>query len=88
MNHKGYFTETTPDGKVVAEGETHLCVHCGLPFRANPGSGRKRGFCLNCMGPVCGAKECSEICKPWERQMENMERRARLRESVTRNFGV
>ncbi len=77
MNHKGYFIGTDESGKVIDEGESLKCVHCGLHFVVRPGSGRERGFCLNCMGPLCGAKECMDNCVPWERRMEEMERAAR-----------
>lgn len=59
------------DGKLVAE--THQCVHCGKHFTVQPGSGKMRGFCLKCMGPTCGAKEC-DICRPYEKQIEEIEK--------------
>lgn len=52
--------------------ETIQCVHCGAHINIVPGSGRERGFCLNCMGVVCGHKNCYE-CIPEEQMLLNME---------------
>lgn len=59
------------DGKVVVEVETAQCVHCGGHFPLRPGSGRVRGYCANCAGPVCGP-QCA-ACVPTEVLLENLE---------------
>lgn len=75
---KGYFIITGPAG-LCDEGETLQCVHCGMHWKVEPGSGRKRGFCLQCGGPTCGKKECEIKCLPFEKAMEQAEARARAR---------
>ena len=57
--------------KPLSTEATLQCVHCGRHFRLQPGSGRVRGFCSRCNGPVCGP-DCAE-CVPAEQQLENME---------------
>ena len=72
-------TKLRPAGTLTilgASGETTesdllQCVHCGGHFTLNPGSGKTRGFCMNCNGPVCG-KSC-EKCVPIEQWLENRE---------------
>jgi len=39
------------------------CVHCQHIWIVKRGSGRKRGWCLKCMGPTCGSQSCME-CVP------------------------
>lgn len=58
--------------KPVAEIPTIQCVHCGGHWVAQPGSGRIRGFCQNCMGPVCGPG-CAE-CIPTDLYLTNLEK--------------
>lgn len=50
---------------------TAQCVHCSGHFLIQPGSGRVRGFCQNCMGPVCGPG-CA-ACVHFEQLLENIE---------------
>lgn len=50
---------------------TAQCCHCGGMWEIRPGSGRIRGWCTKCQGPVCGPG-CAE-CVPHERQLDNME---------------
>jgi hypothetical protein len=59
--------------EVVAD--TLQCVHCGAHWISQAGSGIVRGFCRNCMGPVCGPK-CA-VCVPFERKLDLMERQGR-----------
>jgi hypothetical protein len=65
-------------GYTIDEGQTLSCVHCGQMWHVKPGSGHRRGWCFRCNGPTCGSRECQE-CRPWERQMEIIERREHLR---------
>lgn len=46
------------DGQVVAD--TVKCVHCGHNWIPIKGSGKERGWCLKCNGPVCGDHDCFE----------------------------
>ena len=58
------------DGREIAS--TLQCVHHGGHFVSVKGSGIRRGFCLRCMGPTCGAPEC-DVCVPLEKQLEIIE---------------
>lgn len=78
----GYFVATGPAGTEDA-GETISCVHCQMHWRVEPGSGRKRGFCLRCNGPTCGKEGCESRCVPFEKALEQAERREALLRKVT-----
>lgn len=61
------------DGVTVAD--TLQCVHCNGHWVPIRGSGIVRGFCTNCMGPVCGPR-CA-ACTPFERRLDQAEKRGR-----------
>lgn len=65
----GHTTETHEMGKVI-ECDTLQCVHCGMHWQHKPGSGKVRGYCTRCCGPICGPK-CQE-CYPQEEQYADM----------------
>lgn len=68
----GLLTITDPGAdKPVLEVKTLQCVHCLAHWVPEPGSGRVRGWCRNCMGPVCGPG-CAK-CVPAEQMLENIE---------------
>ena len=48
---------TVEGGKVT--GETHQCAHCQYVWVAKPGSGTRRGFCIDCNSLTCGRQECA-----------------------------
>lgn len=50
---------------------TLQCVHCGKHWVCQPHSGNVRGYCRNCMGPICGP-DCVD-CVPQEAMLEIME---------------
>ena len=80
----GYIQVTGPLG-VEEEGETVQCVHCEMHWKIVPGSGRKRGYCLNCDGLTCGKQACETKCVPAEKMIEEMEGRGRLDRAIKRN---
>lgn len=57
--------------KAILETGTVQCCHCGGHFVRQPGSGKVRGWCMNCSGHVCGPG-CA-ACVPAEQMLENME---------------
>ena len=61
---------TNHDGPTV-ESDLVQCVHCGGHFPIKIGSGKTRGFCTLCNGPVCGPS-CAN-CVPLEKWLENRE---------------
>lgn len=56
----------------ILEAATLQCCHCGMHWVPRPGSGRVRGFCFRCNGPICGAS-CVE-CVPALQMIENIEK--------------
>jgi len=52
---------------------TVKCVHCATHITMIKGSGRERGFCMNCHGVVCGKESCMRNCKPWQKKLEELE---------------
>lgn len=64
--------EDRETGAKILEIGTLQCVHCGGHWWPQPGSGRIRGFCSRCAGPICGP-DCAE-CIPTELLLENMEK--------------
>lgn len=59
---------------VVVDGhhahDTKQCVHCGRHCVIVPGSGTRRGFCLDCNGFLCGNEYCMRNCTPFEARVE------------------
>lgn len=53
------------------------CAHCQYTWMVEPGSGKKRGWCLKCQGPICGKARCMAECEPFERWLEAVERKHR-----------
>lgn len=51
---------------------TLRCCHCGSHWTPKPGSGIERGFCLKCMNPTCGHRDC-DPCIPFEAWLEHQE---------------
>ena len=68
-----------PAGAILVDGvqvaDTLQCVHCGRHWIPQKGSGRVRGYCLHCQGPVCGPG--CVTCVPLEQRFEQAERQAR-----------
>lgn len=48
----------------VDEWDCVQCVHCTGAIKIEAGSGKKRGFCMKCMGPTCGQPDCESGCRP------------------------
>lgn len=69
----GLIVVTDPGSdRPLLEVKTLQCVHCGGHWVPKPGSGRVRGWCMNCNGPICGAG-CKD-CVPTEQLLENIEK--------------
>ena len=68
----GWIQEFTKEGEAI-EHDTLQCVHCGMHWKVQRGSGKKRGFCTNCMGPTCGQHKC-DPCYPQEKQLDDAEK--------------
>jgi hypothetical protein len=73
----------TNDWGAAQEMDTFTCCHCnGIQF-IRPGSGTQRGYCFNCNHPTCGKERCLN-CVPFERMIEEIEGRSRLRQAMDR----
>lgn len=72
----GHVVYTDRDG-TEHERQTLSCRHCQLIWAVEPGSGRRRGWCMSCHGPTCGREGC-DICVPLEKAIEAAERRDQL----------
>ncbi len=67
--------------------ETVQCVHCQRHWSMEPGSGRERGWCRKCMGPICGAEPCF-TCVPAEKMLEMMEAKGRMEANLRLLRGI
>jgi hypothetical protein len=65
----GYIRIDQPDGPPI-ERDTMQCQHCMKHFAVEPGSGRHRGWCTKCSGPLCGAATCMANCVPFLKKVE------------------
>lgn len=69
----GYGLITNADGNGgVIETDSFICCHCGRIILVHFGSGKQRGFCMNCMDVHCGGEKCWG-CRPFELWLEAME---------------
>jgi len=73
----GYTITVDPEAPRPVESDTLQCRHCGYHWRVQPGSGTKRGFCRNCMGPLCGKPQCLSQCEHWQAKLDRMEKEQR-----------
>lgn len=66
-----------PKGTIIIDSrevaDTAQCVHCNAHFVMERGSGKKRGWCMNCGGITCGGVECSR-CVPFEKKLDMYEK--------------
>ena len=69
--HTGYFSVMDVGG-ALKDGETLSCCHCGHTWILQKGSGKVRGFCLECNRHHCGGETCWD-CVPLEVRLENIE---------------
>ena len=67
---KGWFLDESGN----PTSDTLQCIHCQAHWQFVPGSGRKRGYCMNCGGPTCGKKDCETNCEHWEKKLERIEK--------------
>ena len=85
----GYLIITDP-ARPTYEADTVTCGHCNRIVVTQAGTGATvyllphgagwrevaGAFCRLCMRPVCLACHARGTCDPWERQVEQIERRA------------
>lgn len=67
-----------PGGTLIVDGmdtaQTQMCCHCGTHWTLVKGSGKRRGWCLECSGLTCGKPSCTS-CYPYEKQIDDMSKR-------------
>lgn len=90
---QGYAIIVDPDAP-VREFDTITCAHCQRIVFLKPGPGQRGfdpgdpacpspdhdpgGFCRMCMQPVCGPCADTGVCSPFEKKLQEMERRGQL----------
>lgn len=67
-----------PEAPVEQNVDTLMCVHCGAHWSPVTGSGRQRGYCMNCRGVTCGKQLCEMRCLPVEALIERIEAEGRM----------
>lgn len=51
------------DRRKEDEQDWMMCAHCSFGWKVEPGSGRRRGWCNQCAGPLCNrGKWCWKPC--------------------------
>lgn len=79
----GYATVFSPD-QPLRESDTLTCHHCGGVYTIPPFAQPRDvgGFCGGCFQPICPtcdqALQQTGICLPWEKRMDQLEKRDRL----------
>lgn len=71
FSNRGYAGAVVVGGKDSAG--TLCCVHCNRHWVPVKGSGTVRGFCIKCMGPICGSHSCDN-CMPFEKKLDLYEK--------------
>ena len=59
------------DGVCVAD--TKRCCHCGCHFTMVKGSGKTRGYCMECGDVTCGRSRC-DSCLPFQKRLDLYEK--------------
>lgn len=79
----GYVLTTGGDGR-DEEHDTIACYHCQRHIPIPPGPPRDDlfGVCWSCSKFVCPPCANKRTCEPWEKQLERIEARDRLRRAV------
>lgn len=84
MRRPGGYAITTEPGKADVEEDTFTCGHCGgivfVKPRQDPSS--MGGFCRLCMAHLCAPCADQRSCMPFERRLEALESRDRLRRAA------
>lgn len=72
LRPKGTGILMDPDRPHEQQSDYRQCVHCQKVWKVEPGSGRLRGFCGKCNGPVCGPM-CLECNGGIEKMNDDLE---------------
>jgi hypothetical protein len=66
-----------PAGAIIIDGQqvadTLQCCHGGEHWIVRKGSGIRRGWCMNCSKPTCGAPKC-DPCVPFDKKLTLFEK--------------
>lgn len=76
---QGYATIVDPDRPMV-ERDTFTCAHCNSIVTVEPMADPSTfgGFCCQCHKHICGSCADNGHCTPFEKKLEEMERRDRF----------
>jgi len=61
----------SPELPFEQQADYKQCVHCQSVWKVEPGSGRLRGFCMKCNGPICGPG-CAECKGSFEKMLDDI----------------
>jgi DNA-directed RNA polymerase subunit RPC12/RpoP len=80
---QGYAVTSEP-GRPNVEEDTFTCGHCNSIVFVKPRQDPSTmgGFCRMCMTHICARCAGELTCSPFEKKLEAMERRDRLRRAV------
>jgi len=81
---QGYLTVTEP-GAPTVEKDTFTCGHCNRVVVVEPACDPSAmgGFCRLCMTHICETCAGEGGCEPFEKKLEAMEARDRLRRAAS-----
>jgi len=82
-NAGGQATWINPAGNEIAM-DTYTCSHCNSIVLVKPKQDPSElgGFCRLCMKHICKNCACKAECSPFEKKLEEMERRERFRSLI------
>ena len=69
---RGVLVSRAYDGGPEQHHDLITCCHCGRSWVYHRGSGRRRGWCMNCNSVTCGSNAC-DVCVPVRQLLDNME---------------
>jgi hypothetical protein len=80
---RGYLIITDPDAP-TKEWDTFTCCHCQriVPIRPRAPASECGGFCRLCFKEICGTCADKGSCDPFEKQLERIEARGRMLQSI------
>lgn len=81
---QGYAVAVDSSGKKVLECDTITCNHCNTVVLVKPKADPAAlgGFCRMCMKHICPKCTDKQTCTPFEKRLQQIESKDRLRKAV------
>jgi hypothetical protein len=85
----GYLVISDPDAP-LKEMDTVTCGHCQrvVLVGAKQDPSQLGGFCRSCFTHVCPRCNATGVCTPFEKKLEEYEKRTARRDSLFRSMGL